>query len=86
MVKRTGGLRRKTRHKLKKSLRRKSKLSIRDYFQTFKIGEKAVLKAESSIQKGMFAPRFYGKIGIIKAKLGSCYEVANDGCNKGIEE
>ncbi|MDP2906675.1 MAG: 50S ribosomal protein L21e [Nanoarchaeota archaeon] len=75
MSKRIGGFRRKTRNKLKKSLRDKGKISINKYFQEFKIGEKVVLKAEPAIQKGMYFPRFHSKTGLIKGKKGSCYEI-----------
>lgn len=75
MVKRKGRFRRKTRSKLRKSLRKKGKLSIRKYFQKFKEGERVYLKAESAIQKGMFFPKYIGKSGVIKRKKGSCYEV-----------
>ena len=82
MVRRQGGLRRKTRSKLSKPLREKSKLSLGKYFQAFEVGDKAVLKAEPSVQKGMFMPRFYGRTCTIKAKVGSCYHVAIKDHNK----
>jgi len=75
MAKRIGGFRRKTRSKLKKSLRDKGKISIKKYFQEFKIGEKVLLKAEPAIQKGMYFPRFHSKTGLVKGKKGSCYEI-----------
>jgi len=75
MAKRIGGFRRKTRHKLKKPSRKKGKISIKNYFQQFKIGEKVLLKAEPAIQKGMYFPRFHSKTGVVKGKKGSCYEV-----------
>lgn len=82
MVKRIGSFRRKTRHKLSKTTRKKGKISLSAYFQTFKIGEKVVLKAEPSIQKGMYRPLFHGKAGIIKAKQGKCYTVLINDKNK----
>jgi len=75
MAQRTGSRRRKTRHKLKKSIRTKGKISIRNYLQSFKPGEKVLLKAEPAIQKGMYHPRFHGKIGTIKKSQGKCYQV-----------
>jgi len=81
MAKRIGGSRRKTRHKLQKSSRG---ISLTKYFQEFKTGERVGLAAEPSVQKGMYHPRFYGKTGVIKEKVGRCYEVSiNDlGKNK----
>ncbi len=75
MVKRIGTFRRKTRHKLKKNIKARGKISLTKYFQTFKVGEKVVLTAEPAVQKGMYFPRYYGKAGVIKATKGKCYEV-----------
>lgn len=75
MVKRIGGFRRKTRSKLKKPARKKGKISIKNYFQQFKMGEKVVLKAEPAIQKGMYFPRFHARTGVVKGKKGKCYEI-----------
>jgi large subunit ribosomal protein L21e len=75
MVKRIGGLRRKTRYKLRKEKRRRGKVSITRYFQSFNFGDRVYLSAESAVQKGMYHPRFMGKSGIIKSKRGKCYEV-----------
>ena len=72
---RTGGFRRKTRSKLRKNVRRKGKISLSKYFQTFKENDIVRLNAEPAIQKGMHFPRFHNKAGIIKGKKGRCYEV-----------
>ena len=82
MTKRIGGFRRKTRHKLQKGIREKGKISIQKYFQEFKEGEKVHLKAEPSVHKGMYFPRFHGKSGIIKGKQGNCYYVEIKDQNK----
>ena len=75
MVKRTGGSRRKTRHKLRKNVRTRGKISLTGFFQKFSSGDKVVLKADSAYQKGMYFPRFHGKIAVISKKIGTCYEV-----------
>lgn len=75
MVTRIGGFRRKTREKLRKNLRQRGKISLTNYFQKFEDGEKVCLKAESSIQTGMYFPRFHGKNGIIVGQKGKCYNV-----------
>jgi len=82
LVKKIGSFRRKTRHKLSKNIRRKGKISLSSYFQAFKAGERVVLKAESSVHKGMYRPRFHGRAGVIKEKKGSCYEVMINDHNK----
>ena len=74
-MKHHGGFRRKTRHKLSKHYKEKGKLSLRKYFQSFKEGDRVVLKADSSYQKGMYYPRFHGKSGLVFKKKGECYEV-----------
>ena len=75
MVKRIGGFRRKTRHKLSKNVRSKGKISLVKYFQEFKKGDNVYLVAEPSVHRGMFYPRFYGKAGVVVGKSGKCYEV-----------
>ena len=75
MVKRIGGIRRKTRYKFKKHIRTRGKISILRYFQSFKSGEKVFLDLEPAVQKGMYYPRFLGRMGIVKAKRGRCYEI-----------
>jgi len=82
MVKRIGGFRRKTRHKLKKNFRQKGKISITKYMQKFKNNDKVILSAEPAIQKGMYFPRFHGKSGIIVGKQGDCYKVQIKDSNK----
>ena len=75
MVKRIGGIRRKTRYKFRKEKRNRGKLSLTKYFQSFNIGDKVHLTVESAVQKGMYHPRFMGRAGIIKGKRGRCYEL-----------
>jgi len=75
MVQRIGGFRRKTRHKLQKKAREKGKISISKYFQVFKEGAKVKLKADPSIQKGMYFPRYHGKTGEVMGMSGECYKV-----------
>lgn len=76
MVKRIGGFRRKTRYKFRKDKRRRGKISMTNYFQSFSTGEKVYLGVESAVQKGMYHPRFMGKNGIVTGKRGRCYEVS----------
>ena len=75
MVKRIGGLRRRTRYKFRKERGKKGKISITRYFQSFNAGDRVYLGVEPAVQKGMYFPRFMGKAGIIKSKRGRCYEV-----------
>ena len=75
MVQRIGGSRRKTRHKLSKNVRYKGKISLANYFQDFKEGDKVYLVAEPSIHTGTYHGRFHGKAGVVLAKRGTCYEI-----------
>lgn len=76
MVQRIGGFRRKTRHKLQVKPRQRGKLSLKKYFQSFEVGQKVLLQAEPSVQKGMYLPRYHGKAGVIIGKKGECYTIA----------
>jgi large subunit ribosomal protein L21e len=76
MATRQGGFRRKTRNKMKKPRRDKGKLSLRSFLQNFEAGEKVQLIAEPAYQKGMYFPRFHGKVGVVKSKKGECYNVS----------
>ncbi|MBS3135290.1 50S ribosomal protein L21e [Candidatus Woesearchaeota archaeon] len=75
MTKRIGSARRKTRSKLSKNVRRKGKISLSRYFQTFREDDVVRLIAEPAYQNGMYHPRFHNKAGVIKGKKGECYEV-----------
>lgn len=54
----------------------KGKISLTKYLQSFQIGEAVVLKTESAYQKGMYHPRFHGRVAIVKNKRKRCYEVS----------
>jgi large subunit ribosomal protein L21e len=75
MVDRVGGFRRNTRYKLRKNVRARGKISLRNFLQSFEVGEQVRLVAEPAYQKGMYFPRFYGKVGVVKKRVGACYEV-----------
>ncbi len=74
-MQRMGGMRRKTRNKLKKRPEEKGKISVREYFKKLEQGQAVLLKAEPAVQTGMFKPRFYGKAGIVAGQQGECYKV-----------
>jgi len=75
MAKRIGGSGRKTRYKFKKEIRNKGKISISKYFDEYNEGDRVALSVESAVQKGMYFPRFMGKVGVIIGKRGKCYEI-----------
>ncbi|MBW3019965.1 50S ribosomal protein L21e [Candidatus Woesearchaeota archaeon] len=75
MARNIGTFRTKTRYKFKKERREKGKISLSKFFQKFNIGDKVCLSVESAIQKGMYHPRFYGRIGEVVGKKKICYEI-----------
>ena len=75
MVDRVGGFRRKTRQKMRKHVRSRGKISINKFLQQFDLNEKVLLGAEPAYQKGMYHPRFYGRVGVVTKQVGTCYEV-----------
>ncbi|MBC8494769.1 50S ribosomal protein L21e [archaeon] len=82
MVKRIGSTMRKSRQKLSKNIREKSKVRISSFLQTFNDGDKVVLKVEPAYQKGQYFLRFHGKTGTIGGRTGTCYEVKIKDINK----
>ena len=76
MVKRIGGLRRKTRGKFKRNFFEAGKFSVSKFFQSFSEGDKVVLKANPAYQRGMYYRRFHGKTGTVVGTSGRCYLVA----------
>ena len=80
MVSLPGGIRKKSRHQMKKNYRNRGKIRLRAYLQEFKDGDQVVLKAEPAHQGGLYASRFHGNTGKIVGKQGECYYVRiNDG-------
>lgn len=82
MVTRVGGSRRKTRKKFKKNKNQKGKIKISEFFKEFEKGDKVILDAEPSYQKGMYHGKFHGKSGKITGKQGDCYKVEIKDGNK----
>ncbi len=76
MVQRIGSARRKTRHKLKQHYKNKGKVPLSKYFQEFKPGDKVGLVANLNVSKGMYFPRFHGRVGEVINKRGFCYQVS----------
>lgn len=82
MVKRIGGTRRKSRHKLLKESSEKGKISLRRYFQKLIVGDRVRLSIEPAIQKGDYHLRFHNHSGVIEGMKGRCYIVRIKDFNK----
>ena len=75
MVKRSKGLRSKSRHILRKNPRDRGIISITRALQQFEEGDIVNIVIDPSIHKGMPHIRFHGKTGKIKGKQGESYIV-----------
>jgi large subunit ribosomal protein L21e len=75
---RIGGSRRKSRNLMSKPKRLRGKVSLTRYFQALEPGQRVALKAEPSVQAGIYFKRFHGRVGVVGQRLGSCYEVKID--------
>ncbi|HUS56403.1 MAG TPA: 50S ribosomal protein L21e [Thermoplasmata archaeon] len=75
MVKASKGSRRRTRKVLQKRPRDRGLSPITRTFQTFEVGEKANVKIDPSIHKGMPHVRFHGSTGTIAGMQGGSYLV-----------
>jgi large subunit ribosomal protein L21e len=81
MVKKKG-IRRKSRDKLSKNIRDHGKISLRRYMQALDAGDRVALAAEPAYHKGLYHPRFHGKVGTVLGKQGRCYKILFSDINK----
>ena len=80
MVKRSKGIRSKSRKKLRKRPRERGIHSITRALQKFEEGQSVNIVIDSSVHKGMPHVRFQGHTGKIEGKQGDAYLVGiNDG-------
>ena len=76
MVRRSKGIRSKTRNILRKNVRQKGMPPITRSFARFEEGERVNIVIEPSVHGGMPHTRFQGLCGIIVGKQGNAYKVA----------
>ena len=74
-MKKSKGLRSKTRTTLKKEPRERGKAGLSKLLHEYKSGEKVVIKVDSGVHKGMPHRRYVGKIGTVIDKRGKSYIV-----------
>lgn len=80
MVKRSKGIRSKSRHVLQKKPRDRGISSITRAIQEFEVGDSVNITLDPSVHKGMPHHRFHGYTGKIEGKQGEAYLVGiNDG-------
>ena len=73
MVKASKGIMEKTRQKFRRSPRKRGLSPITRSFQRFEVGEKAVIKIDSSLQRGWPHHRFHGLTGTVVGKQGRAF-------------
>jgi large subunit ribosomal protein L21e len=73
MAKMSKGTRAGTRYKLQRKPRERGMTKITRTLQTFEEGERAVVKIDPSVHKGMPHKRFHGLTGIVVGKQGDAY-------------
>ena len=81
-MRKSKGLRSRSRYKLKKSIRPSRANPISRKIQVFEDGNKVHIIIDSSIQKGQPHPRFHGKTGKIVWQKGKAYLVGIKDGNK----
>lgn len=60
---------------MSKSRGEQGKIGLSRFFAEFKIGDRVHLGVEPAYQKGMYFPRFMGRVGEVVGKKKSCYEI-----------
>lgn len=73
MVKRSKGLRSKTRQKMRVSPREKGKVKVTKFLQNFELGEKVGINIDPRIHKGHPHPRFQGSTCTVVGHQGNAY-------------
>ena len=76
MVRKSRGYRSSTRHIFRKKPRQRGKIGLSRVLQSYKIGDRVVIKVEPSLQKAMPHRRFHGRVGIVKQIRGRSYMIA----------
>lgn len=74
-MRKSKGLRSKTRSLLRKKRRERGKVSISRILHEYNPGDKVVIKIEPAVHKGMPHRRFQGHVGVIEGKQGRAYVV-----------
>jgi len=72
-MKKSKGLRTKTRSLLKKKPREKGKIGLSKLLHEYKSGDKVMIKVDPGVHKGMPHRRYLGKIGTVIDKRGRSY-------------
>jgi large subunit ribosomal protein L21e len=76
MVKSSKGFRARTRGTFRKHVRERGMPPVTRFLTTFEVGDRVVIRIESSQPKGMPHPRYQGRVGTVRARVGRSYLIA----------
>ncbi len=76
MVKRSKGLRSKSRGKLTKHPRQRGLHPVSRVIQEFPVGTKVAIILDPSVAKGQPHPRYHGRVGVVQEQRGRAYVLA----------
>jgi len=75
MVRKTSGVHRKARHKLRKWRSKTPPITTSRLLQTLNVGDRVVVRIHPSVQEGRPHPRFNGRVGVVVGMQGEGYKV-----------
>ena len=78
---RSKGYRRKSRSTLRKKARTRGLQPLGRLLHRYETGDKAVIKIDPSVHKGMPHHRYHGRVGVVSAQRGRAY-VLDERCNR----
>jgi large subunit ribosomal protein L21e len=81
-MKTSHGPRSDTRHRLQKKPRDRGLTKITKALQTFEEGERAIIRIDPSVHRGMPSKRFHGVMGTVQSRRGDAYVLAVHDGNK----
>lgn len=75
MVKKSRGLKARTRSLLRQDPEKRGKISLSKILHEYELGEKVVIKLNPTVHKGMPHRRYHGNVGTVVGKRGRAYVV-----------
>jgi large subunit ribosomal protein L21e len=76
MVKSSKGFRARTRGTFTKHVRERGRPPVTRFLQTFEVGDRVIVRIESSEPHGMPHPRYQGRVATVTARVGRSYRIA----------
>jgi len=76
MVKSSKGFRSRTRGTFRKHVRERGLPPVTRFLKTFEVGDRVIIRIESSEPHGMPHPRYQGRVATVRAQVGRSYLIA----------